>query len=61
MDTEKVIVELCKSNSIGSRFLEPTVRAWREVSRAEAATLLDQAMANGFYWRLQPPDKTGNE
>lgn len=58
---EKVIVELCLSNSIGSRYLEPTVQQWQEVARQEADELLRKPMSNGFFWRLQPPDRTGNE
>jgi len=56
---ETVIVELCRSNSSGSRYYEPSVIEWQEVSRAEADILLAKEMVNGFYWREQPEDTTG--
>ena len=55
----KVIVELCKSNSIGSHYHEPTVKSWREATEEEAAELCTKEMANGYFWRRQPADKTG--
>jgi hypothetical protein len=60
MRSEKVVVELCRSNSIGSHYAEPAVIEWREVDPEEAASLLGRKMAPGYWWRLQPADATGN-
>jgi len=57
---EMVTVELCRSNSIRSRFIEPTVIEVQQVSRSEAEALLRKEMVNGYYWRVQPEDRTGN-
>ena len=60
MTSTTVVMELCHSNSIGSRFVTPTVVSWRETSREEADVLLDTKLENGFYWREMPADRTGN-
>ena len=59
--TQTVSVELCRSNSIGSRYYDPSVIEIRKVSREEAARLEARGMhSDGTYWRIQPPDRTGN-
>jgi hypothetical protein len=52
--TTKVVVELCRSNSIGSHYHEPSVDSWREVSPARAKELLAEKSPNGFFWRIAP-------
>jgi hypothetical protein len=57
--TQTVIVELCLSNSTGSRFVPATVKEWRSVTRDEADTLTQAKLPNGYFWREQAPDRTG--
>ncbi|MDY3555285.1 hypothetical protein R5W24_004426 [Gemmata sp. JC717] len=61
MNTTNVVVELCRSNSLGSAFRAPSLIEVREVTKAEADELIAKEMANGYYWRIQDPvDRTGN-
>ena len=54
-------LELCRSNSIGSRFHAPTVvEIWENVSDRDAEILLAEVRPNGFFVREQPEDTTGN-
>ncbi len=55
-----VAIELCRRNSIGSTYRAPTVIEYREVSQEDASEMLAKEMANGYYWRIQPEDATGN-
>jgi len=54
-----VALELCRSNSIGSRYYEPSVIEIRMVSREEADRLLARQATDGTFWREQI-DRTGN-
>ena len=58
--SESVVVELCQSNSIGNRFSPCRVVEERVVTRDEAAELIGKEITNGFFWREQPEDRTGN-
>ena len=60
MTTDRVVLELCMRNSIGSRYCEPAVKEIATVTREEADALLARPMANGYFWREQPADRTGN-
>ena len=55
MNDNTVIVELYKSNSIGSRYIAPSLIERLRVSREKANKILDQKLTNGYYWqeRLQ--------
>ena len=54
-------LELCRSNSIGSRFHAPTVvEIWENVSEKDTEQLLKEIRPNGFFVREQPEDSTGN-
>jgi hypothetical protein len=57
--TATVVIELCHSNSIGPRYYEPSVVEYRTVTQEEAAEAVRRPMANGFFWRLMPEDRTG--
>jgi len=46
-----VHLELCRRNSIGNRYLEPTVCEELTVSDDEAVEILARTMVNGFYFR----------
>ena len=52
-------VELCKSNSKGDRFVEPSVIETWETDDADAARLVSETRPNGFFVRIQAEDKTG--
>lgn len=56
----KVIVELCRSNSIGSRFLPASIFEYHKTTKEEAKKLCEKDMESGFFWRIQPEDRTGN-
>ena len=61
MATETTVtMELCRSNSIGQHYHEPSVIEYRVVSREEADALLAKTLQNGYFWRVQPADRTGN-
>jgi hypothetical protein len=57
-EQKTVAVELCRSNSIGSRYYQPSVIELHEVTREEADRLLAEVCPNGFFWREQK-DTTG--
>jgi len=57
---DKVAVERCRSNSVGSQYHDPSVIECRLVSHKEADQLIASASVNGYYWRIQPEDRTGN-
>jgi hypothetical protein len=58
MTMDRVTVELCRSNSVGSRYSDPQVIEYRTVDRAEAARLLAIRATDGTFWREQR-DRTG--
>lgn len=58
--TKTVVIELCKSNSIGRQFFPASVISTETVSEERTAELLNKNMENGFFYRVQSEDRTGN-
>lgn len=58
MEQENVLLELCRSNSIGSHYHEPSVLGIRSASREVADQLLARKTSDGTFWR-EMVDYTG--
>lgn len=56
-----ITLQLCQTNSIGSRFAPPrVVQVWQVATEAEAEAAIAEARPNGMHVRRQPEDRTGN-
>jgi hypothetical protein len=52
VDNEKIMLELCLSQSCGNRYSEPVVRErWTVESREEADRQIAEKRPNGFFVR----------
>lgn len=52
MIDKKVVVELCRSNSLGSNFHAASVIEQISCTQEEAEEYLKKEMANGYFFRI---------
>lgn len=56
-----IYLQLCRSNSIGSRFVAPTIIEEWERTAEEAAVELRKNRPNGYFVQITPADPLSRE